>query len=107
MHPLNKKGALIVTLVRKLFFGFFEVVRPVFFLEAFDAACGIDVLLLACIERVANRADFRVDFAYGAAGFKGVAAAAVHHDLIVFRMYVFLHKILPNNQKHYFSGIAV
>ena len=91
----------------ELLFLFFEVVGAVFLLETLDPAGGIDVLLLACVERMAGRADFRVDFACGAAGFKGISAAAVNHDFVIFRMYVFLHNLLQNNQKHYFTVIRV
>ena len=72
-------------------FGFLDVVLAVLPLEALYSAGGIDVLLLAGVERMAHRADFRVYFLGGTAGLKSIAAAAVHHHLIVFRMYFFLH----------------
>jgi len=78
-------------MVNKLFFRFFEVVRAVLLLEAFDSSGRIYVLLLTRIERVAGRADFSVNFAYGASRFEGIAAAAADHDLRIFRMYFFLH----------------
>jgi hypothetical protein len=56
---------------------------------------------------VAGGANFRVDFACGAAGLKGISAAAANHDLVVFRMYVFLHNKLLNNQKHHFNVLSV
>jgi hypothetical protein len=84
---------------KKLLFLLFEVVGAVFFLEAFDPAGGIDVLLFAGVKWVANRADFGVDFAHGAAGFKGVAAAAVNHYFVIFWMYIFLHKQFPKYYK--------
>jgi hypothetical protein len=81
------------------FFALFEVVAAVFFLEAFYSACGIDVFLLSRIERMANRADFCVYFLCGAAGLERIAAPAVDHHLMIFRMYVFLHKKLSQSLK--------
>ncbi len=71
--------------------GSFDVIFAVFLLESLYSAGGIDIFLLAGIERMAHRADLRVDFFGGAAGFEGIAAAAVNHDLIVFWMYFFFH----------------
>ncbi len=77
------------------FLGLFEVFRTVFLLETFDSARGIDEFLLAGIERVAHRADFRVYFGRGAAGLEGISAAAMNDDFIVFRMYVLFHDKAP------------
>ena len=74
-----------------LLFLLFEVVRAVFFLESFNSARGVDVFLLTCVERVAGRADFRVDFFCSAAGLKSIAAAASNHDFAIFWMYIFFH----------------
>ena len=73
-------------------FAFFEVVGAVLFLETLDAACGVDVLLLSRVERVADGADFGHDFIGCAACFKGIAAATFDHYFFVFRMYSFFHK---------------
>ena len=74
-----------------IFFGLYEVVLAVFLLESLDSACGIDEFLLSSVERVADRADFGVDFLCGAAGLESVAAAAMDDYLIIFWMYVFFH----------------
>jgi hypothetical protein len=83
-----------------LFFAFlFEVFFAVLFLEAFDSACGIDVFLLAGIERMAGRADFCVDFLGGAERLEGISAPATHRHLMVSRMNIFLHIKTPTNLK--------
>jgi len=82
-------GASIFLLLGK--WGCLDVIFAVFLLESLYSACGIDIFLLAGIERMAHRADLRVDFFGGAAGLEGIAAAAVNHDLIVFWMYFFFH----------------
>ena len=107
MRTNNQKWSPDIDTTEKLLFLFFEVIRAILLLETFDPACGIDVFLLACVERMAGGAYFCVDFACGRAGFKGIPAAAVNHDFVVFRMYVFLHILLPNNQKHYSNLILV
>src|SRR4051794_31743945 len=59
--------------------------------EAFDAACGIDELLLAREERVAAGADVDADACDGAAGREGVATGAVDVAGLVLRMDLGLH----------------
>ncbi len=88
-----------------VFFGFFgapsfrlfgnlgclDIIFAVFLLESLYSAGGIDIFLLAGIERMAHRAYLGVDFFGGAAGFEGIATAAVNHYFIVFWMYFFFH----------------
>jgi hypothetical protein len=58
--------------------------------EAFDAACGVDQLLLAGKERVAGGADFDDDVALvGGAGLKCIAAGALDVDGFVLRVNTF------------------
>ncbi len=71
--------------------GRLDVIFAIFLLEPLYSAGGIDVFLLAGIERMAHRAYLGVDFFGGTAGLEGVTAAAVNHDLIVFWMYFFFH----------------
>ncbi len=65
-----------------------------FLLEAFDTSGRIDEFLLARKERVALRANFRVNFLHGAARLKGVAATAANLHNIIFWMNIFFHKLL-------------
>ena len=73
--------------------GGLDVICAVFLLETLYSPGGIDVFLLAGIERMAHRADFGVDFLGCAAGLEGVTAAAVNHYLIIFWMYIFFHNL--------------
>ncbi len=83
--------------------GSFDVIFAVFLLESLYSAGGIDIFLLAGIERMAHRAYLGVDFFGGAAGFEGIAAAAVNHYFIVFWMYFFFHNYSsPDTFKHKF-----
>jgi len=75
-----------------VFFVLFDVSCAVFLLESLYPAGGIDVFLLARIERVAHRTYLCVDFFCRAAGLEGIAAAAMNHNLIIFRVYPFFHK---------------
>jgi hypothetical protein len=84
-------GAPIFRLFGKL--GGLDVIFPVFLLESLYSAGGVDVFLLAGIERMAHRADFGVDFLDGTAGLERIAAAAMDHYLIVFWMYSFFHNL--------------
>ena len=68
-------------------------------LESLNASRRIDKLLFAGKERVAIRTNFSVDGLGGAARFKRISATAVHHDLLVFRMYSFFHINSPNRTK--------
>jgi hypothetical protein len=72
----------------------------VFVAELLDAACGVNDLLCAGVERVALGAHFDVQirFAHSGAGLELVAAAACHCDLFVFWVnggfhFVFLAKV--------------
>ena len=71
--------------------GPFDVAFAVFLLEPLYSAGRVDVFLLACVERMAHRADLCVDFFCRAAGLECVAAAAMNHHFIVFWMYLFFH----------------
>ena len=73
--------------------GSFDVIFAVFLLESLYSAGGVDIFLLARIERMAHRANFGVDFLDGTAGLEGVAAAAMDHYLTVFWMYSFFHNL--------------
>ena len=72
-------------------FGLFDVIFAVFLLETLDSACGIDEFLLARIERMAHRANFRVNFLGGTSGLEGIAAPAANLYSMVLGMYAFLH----------------
>jgi len=65
----------------------------VLFLEAFDAAGGIDQFLLAGEERVAIGADFHADQLAFERGprFKSIAAGAMHRHSVVIGMDSFFH----------------
>jgi len=93
------KEAILSASVVLVLFAFFEVVRAVLFLETLDATCGVDVLLLSRVERVADGADFGHDFIGCAACFEGIAAATFDHYFFVFWMYSFFHKRAPKSQK--------
>ena len=76
-----------------VFLGFLDVIFAVFLLKSLYSTGGIDIFLLAGIERMAHRANFSVDFFVGTAGLEGIAAAAMNHYLIVFWMYSFFHSL--------------
>jgi len=81
--------------------GRFDVACAVFLLEPLYSPGGIDIFLLAGIERMAHRADLCVDFFDGTAGLERTAAAAMDHHLIVFWMYLFFHNYnAPRYLKH-------
>jgi len=61
-------------------------------MESLYSAGGIDIFLLARIERMAHRTYLCVDFFCRAAGLKSIAAAAMNNHLIIFRVYLFFHK---------------
>jgi len=75
-----------------VFWGLLEVIFAVFSLESLNSACGIDILLLARIERMAHRADFRMDFFRRAAGLERIATAAMNDYLSIFWMYILFHR---------------
>jgi hypothetical protein len=74
-----------------LVFFLFDVACAVLLLEPLYSAGGINIFLFAGIERMAHRADFRVDFFRRAAGLERITTAAVNHHLIVFWMYSLFH----------------
>ena len=62
--------------------------------EAIDASCGIDQLLLAGKERVASGTNFNVQVTFlGGASFKGLAARAGDGDINVFWVNSWFHVI--------------
>src|SRR5579884_1182954 len=60
--------------------------------EPLDAALGVHDLLLACVERMAGRADFHADVLAGGAGLERVAALADNTGGLIFRMDSRLHE---------------
>ena len=62
------------------------------FAELVNLASRLQHVLFAGIERMAHRADFRVDVLGCAARLERVAAAAANLHGIVFRMNIFFHK---------------
>ncbi len=74
-------------------FGWLDIACAVLLLEPFDSTSGIDKLLLAGIERMAHRADFRVNFFCGTAGLKRIPTTAFNLNDIVFGMYIFFHSL--------------
>src|SRR5215467_14162226 len=61
-------------------------------LESLDTAGRIDQFLLAGKERMAFRADFKMDFRFRRAGLKGFAAGAFHDRIDVVRMDICFHQ---------------
>jgi hypothetical protein len=86
---------MLLTTGTSAFFIFFEVLFAVFLLEPFYPSRGVDEFLLACIERMAHRADFSVYFFRCAARLERASTAATNHYLLVFWMYIFFHKSAP------------
>jgi hypothetical protein len=70
---------------------FLDIVFAVFLFKSFYPPGGIDIFLLAGVERMAHRAYLRVDFFDRTAGLERIPAAAMNHHLIVFWMYPFFH----------------
>src|SRR5207253_9267246 len=62
--------------------------------EPFDAAGRVEDLLVACVERMAIRADFDVHLRGGRAGLEGGAARADDLDLVVLGVDGCLHVVL-------------
>jgi hypothetical protein len=67
-------------------------------LEAFDAATGVDELLLAGVERVALRAKFNVHLGLGGTRDEGVPAAAGDSGFDVFGVDLSLHSSGKNRR---------
>ena len=84
-----------------VFFGILDVACAVFLLEPFYSPGGIDVFLLARVERMAHRAYLCVDFFCRAAGLECIATAAANYHFIVFWMYIFFHNYLTVNAPEY------
>jgi hypothetical protein len=61
-------------------------------LESFDTASRIDQFLLASEERMAFRADFKVDLRFRRSGLKGFTAGAFHDRIYVVRMDICFHQ---------------
>jgi len=76
------------------FFGFFYVVRSVFFLKTLDSPCRVHEFLFARIEWMANRANLSVDFLSRATRLKGITTPAANDYLLIFRMNPLFHKYL-------------
>jgi len=90
-----------------VFFILLDIIRTVFLLESLYPAGGIDIFLLARIERMAHRTYLCVDFFCRTAGLKSIAAAAMNHYLIVFWMYPFFHNYsIPIYLKHFILTIS-
>src|SRR5512138_998731 len=63
----------------------------VLFLELFDAASGVDQLLLAREVRMAGGADVHADFRLRRSGLELVPTRTGHKDLVVLRMDLIFH----------------
>jgi hypothetical protein len=66
-------------------------VQTVPFLETFNAAGGVNKLLLAGKKRMTGGTEFQPDIGLGGTGFKLVAAGATDRYGVVFRMDSFFH----------------
>ena len=60
-----------------------EVVAAKLAVELLDAACGVDELLLAGVERVAIRTDVHLHVTAGRTSLEGVAASASNVDAFI------------------------
>ena len=66
--------------------------------EAIDASCGIDQLLLAGKERVASRTNFNVQVTFlGRASLEGLATSAANGNFDVFWVNSWFHLILRHS----------
>ncbi len=64
----------------------------IFLTKFLNASRSIDYLLLACVKRMANRANFDVErLGHGGTGLKGIAATARHGDFLIAGMNVGFH----------------
>ena len=85
---------LLVFFVLVWFFagrGRLDVTRAVLLLESLYSTGGIDIFLLARIERMTHRAYLSVDFICRATRLESTAATATNHYLFIFWMYIFFH----------------
>ena len=77
------------------------------FVEAIDASCGIDQLLLTRKERVAGRTDFDVQVALaGGAGLERLAAGAANGNLVIFGMNSWFHLTLLHSLSGAFAAFS-
>src|SRR5262249_11833227 len=72
----------------------FRGLRAELLRESLDSAFGIDQLLTAGEERMAGRADFKMQLVLCRSRLERIAARAAHFDLVVLRMDAFLHSVL-------------
>ena len=66
----------------------------ILFLELFDATLGVNVFLLACIERMAAGTDFHFDLVDSGPGLESVATSTSYSTLHIFGVNAFLHECL-------------
>src|SRR6266550_6448585 len=78
----------------------------VLLLEAIDAAGRVDQLLLAGEERMALRADLDAQLFLGGVGGPGLAAGAMHLDLVILGMDLCFHEFEPRLDKRETASIA-
>ena len=92
-NPKNQLLLLVFFVLVWFFAGWgrLDVTRTVFLLESLYPAGGIDIFLLARIERMAHRAYLGVDFFYRAASLERTATTAPNYYLLIFWMYLFFH----------------
>ena len=83
--------------VKKLLLLFLEVIPAIFLIKSFNASSCIDKLLLAGVERMTHRTNFRVNIVNCTSCFKFVSATAADTYIVIFWMYIFLHFITPEH----------
>ena len=91
---LRKQLLLLVFFVLVWLFvgrGRLDVTLAVLLLESLYSAGCIDIFLLACIERMAHRAYFCMDFFCRAVSLECTAATATNHYFFIFWVYLFFH----------------
>ena len=79
------------TLLLLVFFSLLYIACAVLLFEALYSAGGIDIFLLARVERMAHRTYLCMDFFRCAAGLKCIPTATVNYHVIVLWMYLFFH----------------
>lgn len=70
-----------------------EIIRTIFLLKPLYSTRRINVLLLTRIKRVTHRANLRMYLLGRTARLKSVPAPAANLHRMIFRMYLFLHKL--------------
>ena len=91
---LRKQLLLLVFFVLVWLFagwGRLDVTLAVLLLESLYSAGCIDIFLLACIERMAHRAYFCMDFFCRAVSLECTATTATNHYFFIFWVYLFFH----------------